>query len=405
MLVVYIGSSTISGTVLDGLGNCIFSINPVDFKWCWLIDSPCTSIVSRAPVSEPIQTGVISIDTIVPVGRGQRELVLGDRQTGKSSLCLDSILNQKYEKLLCIYCALGLKSSSVLELFLCLVTIDCSFFVVFLLTSSSSAPAEQYYAPYCGSAIGEIFMIIGNQSCFLSLDDLSKHANCYREISLLLRRPPGREAYPGEVFFIHSRLLERSAKLSNFFGDGGSLSAWPIIETLAGDVGAYIATNVISITDGQIVLSQELFNSGIKPAIDVGLSVTRVGSSAQWSGMKLFAGTYKLELAQYAELKSFAQFSADLPASTRASLDRSSRVVELLKQPCGSPIPLSTQVGLLSCAPATILDPRRIDFSDLGSFVSIFRLLPSWLFLYVSPTVLGSTLCSFLAEANTRSTA
>jgi F-type H+-transporting ATPase subunit alpha len=384
MLVVYIGYTTMGGCILDGLGGSILSINRIDIKWCWLIDSPCASIIARAGVNEPFQTGVLSIDTIIPVGRGQRELILGDRQTGKTSLCLDAIINQKYEKVCCVYSTIGLKAASVVEVFMSLGSLDCSFFVIVLLSSASTAATTQYYCPYSATSIAELFMYVGNQSSFLALDDLSKHANCYREISLVLRRPPGREAYPGEVFFIHSRLLERAAKLSAFSGSG-SVSCWPIIETLAGDIGAYIATNVISITDGQIALSQELFNAGFLPAIDVGLSVTRVGSSAQWDGMRLFAGDIKLQLAQYAELKSFSQFAADLPAATRALLDRSARVVEVLKQNCGDPMPASVQLSILSAAPYCVFLSNVVPFDQIKAVIAAYRCVPPWIQLFIRP--------------------
>merc|ERR1712061_41009 len=319
------------GSILDALGNFILNSGRVDAQSPWLVESPASGIVDRQSVFEPLQTGVISIDSMIPLGRGQRELVVGDRQTGKTSIGVDTILNQKYEKVLCVYLPLGQKASSILEVFLALVRRDAVFYLSMLVASASSSAVCQFLCAYTGAALSEFFMLVGELPSFLMLDDLSRHAMAYREIYLLLRRPPGREAYPGEIFFVHSRLLERSAKLSANLG-GGSSTAFPVIETLAGDVSAYITTNVISITDGQIFLSIDLFLAGIKPAIDVGLSVTRVGSVAQWDGMKLVAGSYKLELAQFVELQSFSQFAADLGEETKARLERGKRLVEMLKQ-------------------------------------------------------------------------
>merc|ERR1712032_795080 len=299
------------GSILDGWGNKILNSGRVDAQCPWLVESPASGIIYRQSVFEPLQTGVISIDSMVPLGRGQRELVVGDRQTGKTSIGLDTILNQRYEKVLCVYLPLGQKASSVLEVFLALVRRDAIFYLSMLVASAASSAVCQFLSAYTGAATCEFFMYVGGVPSWLMLDDLSRHAMAYREIYLLLRRPPGREAFPGEIFFVHARLLERSAKLSRDLG-GASVTAIPVIETLGGDVSAYITTNVISITDGQIFLSTDLFLRGIKPAIDLGLSVTRVGSAAQWYGMKLVAGSYKLELAQFAELQSFSQFAADL---------------------------------------------------------------------------------------------
>lgn len=307
------------GSILDPVGNLILNSGRVDAQYRWVIESPAPGIIDRQSVFEPLQTGILSIDSMVPLGRGQRELIVGDRQTGKTSIGVDTILNQKYEKVFCVYVPLGQKASSILEVFLAFVRRDASFYLSVLLASASSSAVCQFLCAYTGSALSEFFMFVGELPSFLMLDDLSRHAVAYREIYLLLRRPPGREAYPGEIFFVHSRLLERSAKLSASLG-GGSTTAFPVIETLAGDVSAYITTNVISITDGQIFLSIDLFLAGIKPAIDVGLSVTRVGSAAQWDGMKLVAGSNKLELAQFVELQSFSQFAADLGLETKNRL-------------------------------------------------------------------------------------
>lgn len=342
------------GSVLDPLGNLLSGSTLVDAKYRWVIESPAPGIIDRQSVFEPLQTGIISIDAMVPIGFGQRELIVGDRQTGKTSIGVDTILNQKYSSVLSVYVPIGQKAASVLEVFLSLVRRDAIFYLSLLIASASSSAVCQFLCAYTGAALSEFFMLLREIPAFIMFDDLSRHAVAYREIYLLLRRPPGREAYPGEIFFVHSRLLERSAKLSSSLG-GGSVTAFPVIETLAGDVSAYITTNVISITDGQIFLSIDLFLSGIKPAIDVGLSVTRVGSAAQWDGMKLVAGSYKFELAQFAELQSFSQFVADLGEDTKAHLERGKRLVEMLKQFCGSPMRLSAQVGILSLASQDII--------------------------------------------------
>jgi len=320
-------------------------------------------------------------------------LILGYRQTGKTSVGVDTILNLRFEKVFCIFVPIGQKSTTILEVFTVLICRDGNFFVTFIVSSASQSAVSQYLFPYCGASLSEFFMYVCEQSVFMFLDDLSKHAGSYREISLLLMRPPGREAYPGEIFFVHSRLLERSAKLAPSLG-GGSLSCFPVIETLAGDLGAYIATNVISITDGQISLSQELYNSGILPCIDVGLSVTRVGATAQWDGMKLFGGSYKLELAQFVELQTFSQFSSDLPEDTRLRLDRSSRVVEMLKQSNDTTISLAYQVGLLSSINLSLLS-NAIFLLFIRSFISLYCLLPVWIFLFISSSFLCLLLVFF----------
>jgi F-type H+-transporting ATPase subunit alpha len=368
------------GSVLDPVGNIILNSNRVDAQYRWLVESPAPGIIDRQSVFEPLQTGVLSIDSMVPIGRGQRELVVGDRQTGKTSIGVDTILNQKYEKVLSVYVPLGQKASSVLEVFLALVRRDAVFYLSIVVASASSSAVCQFLCAYTAAALSEFFMLVGELPSFLMLDDLSRHAMAYREIYLLLRRPPGREAYPGEIFFVHSRLLERSAKLSTNLG-GGSSTAFPVIETLAGDVSAYITTNVISITDGQIFLSIDLFLAGIKPAIDVGLSVTRVGSVAQWDGMKLVAGSYKLELAQFVELQSFSQFAADLGEETKYRLARGSRLVEMLKQFCGSPMSLARQVGILSLANQDLIKDLAID--DIQAFINLYLSVPVWLLLFV----------------------
>jgi F-type H+-transporting ATPase subunit alpha len=311
------------GSILDGWGGFILNSGRVDAQSPWLLESPASGIIDRQSVFEPLQTGIISVDSMIPLGRGQRELVVGDRQTGKTSIGLDTILNQKYEKVLCVYLPLAQKASSVLEVFLALVRRDAVFYLSMLVASAASSAVCQFLSAYAGAATCEFFMYVGGVAGYLMLDDLSRHAMAYREIYLLLRRPPGREAFPGEIFFVHARLLERSAKLSQNLG-GASVTAIPVIETLGADVSAYITTNVISITDGQIFLSMDLFLRGVKPAIDLALSVTRVGSAAQWVGMKLVAGSYKLELVQFIELQSFSQFAADLGEETKKSISKRS---------------------------------------------------------------------------------
>jgi F-type H+-transporting ATPase subunit alpha len=368
------------GSILDPVGNLILNSGRIDAQYRWVIESPAPGIIDRESVFEPLQTGILSIDSMVPIGRGQRELVVGDRQTGKTSIGVDTILNQKYEKVLCVYVPLGQKASSILEVFLALVRRDAVFYLSMLVASASSSAVCQFLCAYTGSALSEFFMLVGELPSFLMLDDLSRHAMAYREIYLLLRRPPGREAYPGEIFFVHSRLLERSAKIASCLG-GGSCTAFPVIETLAGDVSAYITTNVISITDGQIFLSIDLFLSGIKPAIDVGLSVTRVGSQAQWDGMKLVAGSYKLELAQFVELQSFSQFAADLGEETKNRLARGRRLVEMLKQFCGSPMSLARQVGILSLANQDLIKDLAIE--DIQVFLKLYLSVPVWVLLFV----------------------
>jgi len=368
------------GSILDPLGNFILNSSRIDAKYLWVIESPAPSIISRISVFEPLQTGILSIDSMIPIGRGQRELVVGDRQTGKTSIGIDTILNQKYEKVLCVYVPIGQKASSILEVFLALVRRDASFYVSLLVAAASSSAVCQFICAYTGSALSEFCMLAGELPSFLMLDDLSRHAVAYREIYLLLRRPPGREAYPGEIFFVHSRLLERSAKLSPTLG-GGSCTAFPVIETLAGDVSAYITTNVISITDGQLFLSIDLFLAGIKPAIDVGLSVTRVGSAAQCDFMKLVVGSYKLELAQFRELQSFSQFASDLGAETINRLARGSRLVEMLKQFTGSPIDLAKQVGILSLANQNLIKDLAIE--QVQPLLKLYLSVPLLVLLFV----------------------
>jgi F-type H+-transporting ATPase subunit alpha len=376
------------------VGNLILNSGRIDAQYRWVIESPAPGIIDRQSVFEPLQTGVMSIDSMVPIGRGQRELIVGDRQTGKTSIGVDTILNQKYEKVFCVYLPLGAKASSILEVFLALVRRDAIIYSSFLVASAASSACSQFLAAYTGSALSEFFSLVGELPSFLIYDDLSRHAVAYREIYLLLRRPPGREAYPGEIFFVHSRLLERGAKLSTNLG-GGSVTAFPVIETLAADVSAYITTNVISITDGQIFLSMDLFLRGVKPAIDLALSVTRVGSAAQWVGMKLVAGSYKLELVQFIELQSFSQFAADLGEETKNRLARGRTLLEMLKQSSGSPMNLGTQIGILSLANQEVVKALAIE--DLRVFLNLYLSVPSWVLLFLPGRLVGESLLSVIA--------
>ncbi len=330
-----------------------------------LIESPAPGIIARQSVCEPLQTGIVSIDAMIPVGRGQRELIIGDRQTGKTAIALDTIINQKTEDVICVYFAIGQKNSTIAEVLQVLKEKDALKYTCIVSAPASDPATLQYLAPYTGAAIAEYFMYQG-KSTLIVYDDLTKQAQAYREMSLLLRRPPGREAFPGDVFYLHSRLLERAAKLSKKLG-GGSMTALPIIETEAGDVSAYIPTNVISITDGQIFLSKDLFNSGIKPAIDVGISVSRVGSAAQIKAMKQVAGKLKLELAQFTELEAFSQFASDLDKATLQQLARGQRLRELLKQPQNSPKSVEEQVALIYAGTNGYLD--KIALADVSVFV------------------------------------
>ena len=333
------------GRVVDGLGRAIDGKGDIKGSESRLIESMAPGIISRKSVCEPIQTGITAIDSMIPIGRGQRELIIGDRQTGKTSVAIDTIINQKEEKVVCVYVAVGQKASTVASIVTTLQERGALDYTVIVSASADDPATLQYIAPYTGAAIAEYFMYKG-QATLIIYDDLSKQASAYREMSLLLRRPPGREAFPGDVFYLHSRLLERAAKLSDALG-GGSMTALPVIETQAGDVSAYIPTNVISITDGQIFLSGDLFNAGLRPAINVGISVSRVGSAAQIKAMKQVAGKLKLELAQFAELEAFSQFASDLDQATRNQLSRGQRLREILKQAANSPIPVAEQVAII----------------------------------------------------------
>ena len=330
------------GRVVNALGEPIDGKGEIKPEKYMEIERKASGIISRKPVSEPLQTGIKSIDGMVPIGRGQRELIIGDRQTGKTAIAIDAIINQKGTGVKCIYVAIGQKRSTVAQIYKKLEDAGAMEYTTIVAATASEAAPLQYMAPYSGVAMGEYFMDKG-EHVLIIYDDLSKHAVAYREMSLLLKRPPGREAYPGDVFYLHSRLLERAAKLSDKLG-GGSITALPIIETQAGDVSAYIPTNVISITDGQIFLGTDMFYSGIRPAVDVGLSVSRVGGSAQTKAMKQVAGQLRLDLAQYRELAAFAQFGSDLDAATKAQLDRGERLTEMLKQGQYEPMSVAEMV-------------------------------------------------------------
>ena len=333
------------GRAVNALGQPIDGKGPIEADEYRPIESPAPGILQRQPVREPLQTGIKAIDSMIPIGRGQRELIIGDRQTGKTAIAVDTILNQKGGDVVCIYVAIGQKQSTVAALVEELSAAGAMDYTIVVSATAAELSPLQYIAPYAGCAMGEYFMSQGRHVLVI-YDDLSKHAVAYRALSLLIRRPPGREAYPGDVFYLHSRLLERAAKLSDKLG-GGSLTALPIIETQAGDVSAYIPTNVISITDGQIFLETELFHAGIMPAVNPGISVSRVGGNAQIKAMKKVAGTLKLVYSQYRELQGFAQFGSDLDADTKSRLAQGARIVEVLKQGRGSPVPVEKQVALL----------------------------------------------------------
>lgn len=347
------------GRVVNALGQPIDGKGPIATQHSLPIERLAPGVIDRQPVREPMSTGLKAIDSMIPIGRGQRELIIGDRQTGKTAVAIDTILNSAKNNLICIYCAIGQKRSSVAQVVQTLTERGAMEYTVVVVASASEPAPMLYLAPYAATAIGEHFRDTGRHALVI-YDDLSKHATAYREISLLLRRPPGREAYPGDVFYLHSRLLERSAKLSQKNG-GGSLTALPIIETQAGDVSAYIPTNVISITDGQIYLETDLFNSGVRPAVNVGLSVSRVGGSAQIKAMRQVAGTLKLDLAQYRELAAFAQFGSDLDKVTQNQLNRGQRLTELLKQSQFSPLSTEKQVVAIFAGTNGYLDDVRVE--------------------------------------------
>ncbi|MAX16930.1 MAG: F0F1 ATP synthase subunit alpha [Nitrospina sp.] len=354
------------GRVVDGLGQPIDGKGPVKTEKFGPIERVAPGVIDRKSVHEPMQTGIKSIDGMIPIGRGQRELIIGDRQTGKTAVAIDAIINQKGQNMFCIYVAVGQKRSTVARVVKTLEQHGAMEYTIVVSASASDPAPMQFIAPYAGCAMGEYFRDNG-QHCLIVYDDLSKQAAAYRQLSLLLRRPPGREAYPGDVFFLHSRLLERSAKVSDELG-AGSMTALPIIETQAGDVSAYIPTNVISITDGQIFLETDLFYSGVRPAINVGLSVSRVGGSAQIKGMKQVAGKLRLDLAQYREMAAFAQFGSDLDAATQAQLHRGERLVELLKQGQYKPLSVVEQIVSIFAGVRGLVDD--IPVGDVQKFES-----------------------------------
>ena len=347
------------GRVVNSLGQAIDDKGPISTSEFIALERLAPGVIDRQPVREPMATGLKAIDSMIPIGRGQRELIIGDRQTGKTAIALDTIINNQGNDLICIYCAIGQKRSSIAQVVKILSDFGAMDYTIVVAASASEPAPMQYIAPYAACAMGEYFRD-SKRHALCIYDDLSKHAASYREISLLLRRPPGREAYPGDVFYLHSRLLERAAKLSDKKG-GGSLTALPVIETQAGDVSAYIPTNVISITDGQIFLETDLFNQGVRPAVNVGISVSRVGGSAQIKAMRQVAGSLKLDLAQYRELAAFAQFGSDLDKATQAQLNRGQRLVEVLKQNQFSPLPFSKQILIIFAGTNGFLDDLPVD--------------------------------------------
>ena len=352
------------GRVVNALGQPIDGAGPIATTEFRAIESPAPGICERQSVFEPLQTGIKAIDSMIPIGRGQRELIIGDRQTGKTTIATDTIINQKGKDVICIYVAIGQKRSTVANLVENLQKNGAMDYTIIVAATASEASPLQFIAPYSGCAMGEYFMYKGKHVLCI-YDDLSKHAVAYRALSLLIRRPPGREAYPGDVFYLHSRLLERAAKLDKEHG-GGSLTALPVIETQAGDVSAYIPTTVISITDGQIFLETELFHSGVMPAVNPGISVSRVGGNAQIKAMKKVAGTLKLVYSQYRELQGFAQFGSDLDADTKARLDQGARIVEVLKQSQNSPVPVEKQIAIIYAVIKNML--TAVDVEDIKEY-------------------------------------
>jgi len=388
------------GRVVDALGRPIDGKGELNTTETRLVESPAPGIIARKSVCEPMQTGITAIDAMIPVGRGQRELIIGDRQTGKTSIAIDTIINQKSEDVICVYVAVGQKASTVAQVVDVLREKGALDYTIIVAANANAPATLQYIAPYCGAAMAEYFMYKGKATLII-YDDLSKQAQAYRQLSLLLRRPPGREAYPGDVFYLHSRLLERAAKLNDQLG-GGSMTALPIIETQAGDVSAYIPTNVISITDGQIFLSSDLFNSGFRPAINAGISVSRVGSAAQTKAMKQVAGKLKLELAQFAELEAFAQFSSDLDAATQSQLARGVRLREVLKQPQNSPLAVWEQVAVVYAGLNGYLDeipPAKITTFAKGLRDYLKTSKPKYVELLVSEKKLSDESEKLLKEA------
>jgi F-type H+/Na+-transporting ATPase subunit alpha len=376
------------GRVVNALGQAIDDKGPISTGTLRPIERIAPGVITRQPVDTPVQTGILAIDSMIPIGRGQRELIIGDRQTGKSAVAIDTIINQKGKELVCIYVAIGQKRAQVAQIVGTLEQHGAMDYTIVVVASASESAALQYIAPYAGCSIGEEIMENGVQiggklvkDALIVYDDLSKHAQAYRQVSLLLRRPPGREAYPGDVFYLHSRLLERAARLNDEHG-GGSLTALPLIETQANDVSAYIPTNVISITDGQIYLESDLFNAGIRPALNVGLSVSRVGGAAQTRAMRAVAGKLKLDLAQFRDLAAFAQFASDLDPATKAQLDRGQRLQEVLKQPQYQPIPIEDQVAVIYAATNGYLD--QVPVSKVNQWKADF-----WQYLHTTHPEVG----------------
>lgn len=367
ILSVPVGEHVI-GRVVNPLGRSIDGKGDMVSEQFYPVEKIAPGVITRRSVHEPLQTGIKAIDALIPIGRGQRELIIGDRQTGKTAVAIDTIINQRGQDVICIYVAIGQKESKVARLVAELEKAGALAYTTVVVAGASESAALSFIAPYAATAMGEYFMDKG-KDVLVIYDDLSKHAVAYRQISLILRRPPGREAYPGDVFYLHSRLLERSAKLSDQFG-GGSLTALPIIETQAGDVSAYIPTNVISITDGQIYLEADLFYKGIRPALNVGISVSRVGSAAQIKAMKQVAGTLRLDLAQFRELEAFAQFGSDLDEKTRQAIERGRRAVEILKQPQYVPLAVEKEVAILYCLTRGHLDDVKVE--DVRRFETEF---------------------------------
>lgn len=361
-------SETVIGRVVNALGLPIDGKGKITTTTYYPVEKIAPGVITRQSVNQPLQTGIKAIDALIPIGRGQRELIIGDRQTGKTAIAIDTIINQRGQNMLCIYVAIGQKESKVARIVAELEKAGAMDYTAIVVAGASEAAALSFIAPYTGCALAEYFMDQG-KDVLVIYDDLSKHAVAYRQISLILRRPPGREAYPGDVFYLHSRLLERSAKLNKEFG-GGSITALPIIETQAGDVSAYIPTNVISITDGQIYLEADLFYKGVRPALNVGLSVSRVGSSAQIKAMKQVSGTLRLDLAQFRELEAFAQFGSDLDEKTRSLIERGRRAVEILKQPQYAPLPVEKEVAILYALTRGYLDDVKVE--DLARFEKEF---------------------------------
>ncbi len=388
------------GRVVNALGQPIDDKGPIATDQFISLERLAPGVVDRQPVREPMATGLKAIDSMIPIGRGQRELIIGDRQTGKTAVALDTIINNKGGDLICIYCAIGQKRSSVAQVVKALTDYGAMDYTIVVAATASEPAPMQYIAPYTACAMGEYFRD-SKRHALCIYDDLSKHAASYREISLLLRRPPGREAYPGDVFYLHSRLLERAAKLNNQLG-GGSLTALPIIETQAGDVSAYIPTNVISITDGQIYLETDLFNSGIRPAVNVGLSVSRVGGNAQIKAMRQVAGTLRLDLAQFRELAAFAQFGSDLDKATQAQLNRGRRLTEILKQDQYSPLAVERQVLTLYAGTSGALDDLPVEQCrefERGLFQHVETMNPGLLRTIAEKKALDETLKADLSQA------